>query len=440
MREITGLRTTHTKTYQISRREKRVVCYTQPIHYLKNGQLCDIDLAPEDRGDTFFVQGSDWTLTFHKSDASFHYHTKGKTFSVWSMDSPNVKDIRALKSGIEVREAFPGVDLILFFTPDGAEWYKRIKRAGAKTDFTWKTSPTSKAFKHRGKSLGRDKSGSELIVDHQTIDNKDHRIIKERFTGQAAKIADKKTRRKAKTTEITYPLLIDDPSVFNVGASSDNMEQYWRTGITLPAYTISPPATPGPNFKIIVRRNSFSQYGTGIGLRFPNVTIPQGTILTSANLKLTQYRDSHLPYSGQPLGAVWNGIATDSAGSNFFATQLREKTKTAASAIFQALTALDIYTTISSNHKGYMNADKLHDVTDIVQEIVNRVGWAVGNGLGLIAIPNVPVAAYRFQTSQIGKFGTVSSEFRPDWHAPILEVDYASPAGTYIPFFRPRRR
>jgi hypothetical protein len=101
-------------------------------------------------------------------------------------------------------------------------------------------------------------------------------------------------------------------------------------------------------------------------IRFPNMTIPQGATITSAVLQGYFYNTS---YDSGALTLA--GIAADNRGA--FAEADTTPTWTTATV------AVDISNVMTSGSGFYTIAT----VTGIVQEIVNRAGWASGNAIAL---------------------------------------------------------
>jgi hypothetical protein len=101
-------------------------------------------------------------------------------------------------------------------------------------------------------------------------------------------------------------------------------------------------------------------------IRFPNMTIPQGATINSAVLQGYFYNTS---YDSGALTLA--GIAADNRGA--FAEADTTPTWTTATV------AVDISNVMTSGSGFYTIAT----VTGIVQEIVNRAGWASGNAIAL---------------------------------------------------------
>jgi hypothetical protein len=101
-------------------------------------------------------------------------------------------------------------------------------------------------------------------------------------------------------------------------------------------------------------------------IRFPNMTIPQGATINSAVLQGYFFNTS---YDSAALTVA--GIAADNRGA--FTTTDTTPTWTTANV------AVNISNVMTSGSGFYTIAT----VTGIVQEIVNRSGWASGNALAL---------------------------------------------------------
>ncbi|MCU0564963.1 MAG: hypothetical protein MUE48_13760 [Desulfobacterales bacterium] len=126
--------------------------------------------------------------------------------------------------------------------------------------------------------------------------------------------------------------------------------------------------------------NTFN-YRAG-GVRFAGVTIPQGSTVNSATLRLT------IPAGGSDdmFATIW-GHATDNAAdfalanNPYILSQVAEpsgRPRTTANAPFALLD-------MGTGARDFA-------VTSIVQEIVSRPGWTSGNALALLMIPGVGTA------------------------------------------------
>jgi hypothetical protein len=106
------------------------------------------------------------------------------------------------------------------------------------------------------------------------------------------------------------------------------------------------------------------------GLRFHNVEIPQGALIRSATLKICSYS---VGLTGQFDGVLYAEDIDNS--TDFNTTRLSKRTKTQASRAW-AWDAASPWT-----------ADTWYespDITNLVQEVVDRTGWSSGNAMTLI--------------------------------------------------------
>lgn len=103
------------------------------------------------------------------------------------------------------------------------------------------------------------------------------------------------------------------------------------------------------------------------GFRFQNITIPQGTTITDAKLKLYVLNTTYDDIDAEIFGEDVDNSATFSSGSD---PDSRARTSASTNPIFTGLgigiVSLDIITQ--------------------VQEILNRGGWSSGNAMSILAI------------------------------------------------------
>ena len=115
---------------------------------------------------------------------------------------------------------------------------------------------------------------------------------------------------------------------------------------------------------VVMNANSASQGG---GMRWPNVTIPQGATINSATLTITVLNTSF----DDPDVSIY-GQAADNAAA-FAATNNNVSSRTSTTAT--------VTWTATSIGAGAKNAPELKTV---IQEITDRAGWSSGNALALI--------------------------------------------------------
>lgn len=110
-------------------------------------------------------------------------------------------------------------------------------------------------------------------------------------------------------------------------------------------------------------------------LRFQNVTIPKGATITSA--KITLYTGS-LGASGSPNLKI-QGIAEDNTAA--FSTTFGAHGPWSRGGTSSVVTG---WTPTAGANTTYDSPD----ITSVIQEIINRGGWASGNALGLFVLDN----------------------------------------------------
>jgi len=111
---------------------------------------------------------------------------------------------------------------------------------------------------------------------------------------------------------------------------------------------------------------SSAAYKAGGGMRFANVTIPKGATITAAYLTL-QARDSH---SLTTVNSCIKGEAADNAASFSNVTDFDNRVRTSANVAWDSIPAWTAGIDYNSP-----------EVKTVIQEIINRAGWASGNAL-----------------------------------------------------------
>lgn len=144
------------------------------------------------------------------------------------------------------------------------------------------------------------------------------------------------------------------------------------------------------------------------GLQFQNIAIPKGATISSATL--TALKKST---TGSPVITLF-GNNVDNAPVWSTSNKMKNAAKTSASA------SLDV-----------TNATSVTNVTSIVQEIVNRSGWASGNALAIEAQGHTAGA---FTTNWIGYAIPVATTPPPASSIapfiPVLDVTYTTGGST----------
>jgi hypothetical protein len=109
-----------------------------------------------------------------------------------------------------------------------------------------------------------------------------------------------------------------------------------------------------------------------VGIRFTNIDIPQGAIITSAYLQFQTDQVS----SGATSLLIWGEDADDTAAFANVANNVSSRTKTDAAASWSPAA----WTTVGEAGL----AQRTPDLSAIVQEIVSRSGWSALNDMAFI--------------------------------------------------------
>lgn len=141
------------------------------------------------------------------------------------------------------------------------------------------------------------------------------------------------------------------------------------------------------------------------GVRFPNITIPQGSTINSATLELDRMQGDATSETTTVYGEDVDDAAIFSNIGDFSG-----RTKTIASVIWTL--------------KGWDKSGwKSVTVTSIIQEIIERPGWASGNALAFLT------DAGSTQHTHAGR----SYDFKTDTDQPRLTIDYTVINGVVEP-------
>ena len=141
-----------------------------------------------------------------------------------------------------------------------------------------------------------------------------------------------------------------------------------------------------------------------VGLRFQDVTIPQGATLVSAVLEFTTDETD----SGSTSIVINGQDADDAATFTTTNSDLSDRTTTTASVAWSSLPA---WNTVNEIHQS-------PDITTIIQEIIDRPGWASGNALAIL----IEAAVSGCSSSACQR--TAESFNAESGSAPVLRIEF----------------
>jgi hypothetical protein len=136
-----------------------------------------------------------------------------------------------------------------------------------------------------------------------------------------------------------------------------------------------------------------------VGLRFPNLAIPKGSTITRAYVQFeTDEKQS------EATALTINGQAADNPATYSSANKISTRTRTNTAATWNPAA----WTTIGEAGTN----QRTTDLAGVIQEIVNRTGWAPGNALALIITGTGHRTARAFEGRALG--------------APLLHIEYSA--------------
>jgi hypothetical protein len=388
----------NSKTFKTGKNSFRTVQVMGALHYVDKGKLKDIDLTPKSVGRNFVIEQTGYTAIIPKNKIAYsftnHLGKKVKA-SLKAINGTVLKDLPVVINAviradefIQYDEVLPGLDIFLKITPNGIEWFKTIKNSSAPTKFEWdieEDSDFGRAVKY--KSDGLDKSGEKMEVvstssiPNRTIPGKKKFIYTEEFKGRVAGIKNKKLRIKSWSTNISYPLILDAPTTFDIQADADDVGQY----ITNRAGFLTTYCFWGSSFNA--------------GMRFSSVNIPAGATITSAKLKTT-INVANATITGKLR-------LEDTANASAFSESARQPGD------LIVLTKELSITGFTPTGAFTMSGATL---SSMVQTIIDKTGWASGQAMAFALIGTGGSAHGSF--SEYGHNGQAN--------APHLELDWTA--------------
>ncbi len=249
------------------------------------------------------------------------------------------------------------IDIKIMLRPQSAELYKQLKTATAAKTFKWRVQ----RWKDSKCDFSRELSGidSTIKAGHLEINaittleskevDRDIYIFEEEWTGRLSRIVDLETRIKEWKTDPIYPVIIDAVANEEVTANTDDGIEKFNASIT-------------NNADLIVCKSDQTKNGW---MRFASVNLPQGANITAATLGMS------LKYCTGPNTVDVYFENMDNATQPF----------TAADRPSQMATGVKIPAGGIAWTPGSSAALDTVGVTNAIQTLVDRTGWASGQGM-----------------------------------------------------------
>lgn len=390
MRELEQKRTVFSKTYDLGDGKHRLEVGRLPLHFEKDGKLCDIDLTPElEPGrNNYIFKNCPYSLKISGDAPAYAYNsTRGQRVSV----ELNGDASQAVIDGNLFKWAEVGrdTDYVIQPLPGGCATLLILHTPDAPRRWSWAIKGDMGLIVPL---VGRDAAGRRLELIERR--DGDAGTIEVEWTGRT--IVPRALRKKggaAWSEDVTYPVLIDPTVNESVGAGTDDAYSIWsNSGASFSLFSASYTG-------IYVGRNSDRLFYGGV--RFQTVAVPNGATINSATLTL-RVQSIVGPVNVNVYGNNVNDAATWSDPGN----RIKDIAKTTA---------------VVNKSSWSAAADNTVSVTSIVQEIISRPGWASNNDLAFGIFDNqVPGAAF---------LGIAAFE-HPTLAEPRLSIDYSS--GTLV--------
>lgn len=382
--ELKNKRKPHVKHYQLEGNQYQVSIRKTPFHYNDGRGLADIDLTPSRSGRNYIFDKCPHTLQVRDNQAQYRFVGTTGTVTV-TLDSVGATKITGTKTPTWDGTRFlwadiaTDVDYEVIPTNSGVQSYIILKSASAAKTIQWSYSGSNIFRPLRG----FDAAGLHCQLNTTITTNS----VSVTWTGN---VGDKKVLRTGGWgTNATYPVRIDPSINESIATGADDGETLnntQRLGLDTIAMGMS------------------SSYEYWAGFRFQTVAIPQGSTIDSATITFEKNA-----LQGSPQVRFYADDVDDAAA---WATTSRIKNITKTTA-FQAWSP-----TVATGTEAV-------NVQSIVQEIVDRGGWASNNDM------RFGVFDQRATTAQI-HFVCVAAVEHATQQEAQLDVTYTAAGGSTL--------
>lgn len=410
MNELIEKRTTTSKTFAQDDGTQKIVAKLAPLHYTDDkGQFQDIDTTALafDKSGNLVADKLPFIFTLHQRGIGFDYESRsGGTVSVELDQVDGIDFDKSLAYSVKIdgnKIIFesPKIDLDIAFkiNAHSIQSIRTIKSEFSPRSFQWKVEHDVAGEQAivKDKIDGTDAAKKDIqvgVIATPSVDTGNGTSVffsQEIWTGKVVEV-DPITRVKTLSDNKTYPVIIDPDIVDPIVATNDDGTEFtaitkvWHQTYLQMATAYSP--ANGGRF----------QYG---GLRFTTLAITQGATITLANLKIYCTGNIVAYASGDIFGYASDNAAAFATGAGGGPI---DRSRTTATVALPAPTTT-----------GFTS----YNVTTIVQEIVNRVGWASGNSMAFFLVPTGGAGTY------VSKFYDISAG---SGNVAVLEITLAGAA------------
>lgn len=405
--ELVEARTLTSKTFDLGGRKRRVVCSTVPIHYDDNGELRDVVATIETKGNDLVAEKL--PFLFKLDGIGYYYESRrGGNAHVRLVEIDGKPfDRAAAAKQIDANKALfvdivDGIDVEIYVGKSGVRVFTKIKTDEAPRRFLWQVTRSKDAtFVINFEATGYDANRKAEILNTVTVIEDKNGVLEQtheiEWTGRV-KIVDPVTRIPSWGNDYELPITIDPDITEEITANGNDGSEF------------------GGNWNnVLPFRSPFNNRTTSVGCyydlpvhggwRFEGVNIPVGATIDLANFKVTVYAESPIGLTGQDSDGerVLRGADVDDAAAWSNTNGPSDQTSTSATSAFPRIAS----------------GTRTVDVTAIIQEIVDRAGWASGNSIALYSLGfSGPISGFNHvMTGWEDSSWTGTDE-------PLLEIDY----------------
>lgn len=412
MRELSQMRTLHSKTHDLGNGQHRLVASMIPMHYEENGQLLDIDMTIHDG----VVNSGLYKIILMTDKIGFEAIDRGtgKKISVSlakignnsvSYSAPTVEGNKAKWSSIS-----SGVDVEFIFNPNQVHIFRILNDDQSEKSASWEIDEDlgEKSINMSNRVIGRDYSNNPtkhtvtVIHQEETTLRKKY-TIHDRFDGKVF-VRDNKTRVKKEFEGVQYPVRID-PTI-TVGISSTANDGYAIKSKFAGITTNTVFTTANSSCRVSHRTSGALVVNGRSFFRFQGITIAQSTAITSATLK---------PFKSNMITTLVGTILAKKLNNPVAPTNVAQVFTPGTLATNQPTKAF----TTAQNNVSNIN------VTNLVQELINAFDYSSDEMLFFIKAQETPATSRYISFndfSSIGLGGTAAQ----------LEIVYGGGGGSSI--------
>lgn len=292
MLELTEKRTLHSKTHDLGNGQYRLTASMIPMHYEQNGALLDIDMTIQNgvvNSGLYKVELMTDKIGFHAIDRASNKKISVNLGNIGNQvitySAPTIDGNKASWTSVK-----PGVDIEFIFNPHQVNIFRVLQNAQAEKVAEWEVEEEigEKTIRMNDKVRGRDAAKNEtkhtvVIAPPEENAHRKRYVIKDTLEAKVFK-RNPRTRVKEELDPV-YPVRIDPTVSITISDTADDGRAYqFLTGTV-----VGNSAFNTNLYQNTVVHNSYSDGAytkrKEAFLRFPGITIPQSSTVTSASLK-----------------------------------------------------------------------------------------------------------------------------------------------------------